>query len=306
MTIHSILLDIAHILIPIVIIIIALIPTCFFIISQQQEGLVSRLGRYTGTPKTSGLHFKIPLIDRLDAKISKALQSIHANLDTKTTDDQFVTLPISIQFNVRDCAKYYYDNINSSQQIKDIVTAQVRKYTSCKNFQHLYDERQEISESVIDGVKQELLDYGVEVIRIIIDEPQPDLHTKQAYNDVRASERRKDAAVNDAQAAYIKTTKHAEADRERNKLIGQGIKDFRKSVAESYIETRAALIQAGVHEPTADAFMAEAMRLDTLRDVGEKGNVVVIALNDTKDDHSMAKILAALKSGKKDCRALEE
>ena len=52
------------------------------------------------------------------------------------------------------------------------------------------------------------------------------LHTKQAYNDVRASERRKDAAVNDAQAAYIKTTKHAEADRERNKLIGQGIGIF--------------------------------------------------------------------------------
>ena len=41
-------------------------------------------------------------------------------------------------------------------------------------------------------------------------------------------------------------------------------------MAESYIETRAALIQAGVHEPTADAFMAEAMRLDTLRDVGKR------------------------------------
>ena len=173
MTIHSILLDITHILIPIVIIIIALIPTCFFIISQQQEGLVSRLGRYTGTPKPLVCILKIPLIDRLDAKISKALQSIHANLDTKPL--MISLLHCQFQFSLM-CAIVQNTTTTTSIQASKLRILSLLRYanTLLQNFQHLYDERQEISESVIDGVKQELLDYGVEVIRIIIDEPQPD------------------------------------------------------------------------------------------------------------------------------------
>ena len=123
---------------------------------------------------------------------------------------------------------------------------------------------------------QNLNDYGVTVARIVIDEPQPDANTKEAYNDVRASERRKDAAKNDAEAEYIKIVKAAEADQKRNELIGQGVKSFRMSIAQSYIETREILVNVGVDEKAADAFMAESMRLDTMRDVGEKGNLVVL------------------------------
>ncbi len=268
-----------------------------FTVDQNEEALVSRFGRYTGKPRTSGLNFKIPLIDRVDARVSTAIQYIPANLDTKTTDDQFVTLPISIQFSVSDTAKYFYDTNNPNTQIKDIITAEVRKYTSKKDFQELYlDERQEISNAVINSVKSELEDYGITVSRIVIDEPQPDDSTKQAYNDVRASERRKYAAINDAQAEYIKMVKAAEADQKRNELIGEGVKSFRKSIAESYIETRAALIEAGVDDASADAFMVEAMRLDTMRDVGEKGNLVVMALEHAGVDKSvMPQVMAALR-----------
>ena len=136
--------------------------------------MVSRFGKYRGTPRTPGLHVKIPLVDKVDQKVSTALQQIPANLDTKTTDDQFVTLPISIQFSVSDTAKYFYDTTDPNGQIKDIVTAEVRKYTSKKDFQELYDERQEISDAVIESVKSELQDYGIIVTRIVIDEPQPD------------------------------------------------------------------------------------------------------------------------------------
>ena len=115
-----------------VVIALPLLRNTFFTVGQQQEGLVSRFGKYLGTPRTPGLHVKIPLIDKVDQIVSTALQKISANLDTKTTDDQFVTLPISIQFSVTDTARYFYDTTNPNHQIKDIVTAEVRKYTSKK------------------------------------------------------------------------------------------------------------------------------------------------------------------------------
>jgi regulator of protease activity HflC (stomatin/prohibitin superfamily) len=275
----------------------------WFIVLQKHKGLVTRLGKYIGKPADAGFKLKLPLIDKV-WRVSTALQQIPANLATKTKDDQFVTLPISIQFLVANGERYIFDSTDPNQQIKDIITAEVRKYTSKKDFQELYDERQEISESVKQSVQIELEDYGVSIIRIVIDEPQPDEGTKEAYNDVKASERRKEAASNDAQAAYIMTVKAAEADAKRNELIGEGVKSFRKSIAESYIETRAALIGAQIDEDSADGFMMEAMRLDTMRDVGESGNLIVMAMDQGENNNNvLPQIMAALKLNNKNLEA---
>lgn len=271
----------------------------FFTVAQQTEGLVSRFGKYTGAPRTTGLNVKIPFVDKVDARISTALLALDAKLDSKTQDEQFVQLPISIQFEIKDTAKYYYKSRNANEQIKNIVSAEVRKYANTKDFNQLYSDREEISDAVIQSVSRDMDDYGVQLRRIVIDEPEPDANTKQAYNDVRASERRRDAARNNAEAKKIEMVETAKADKERNELIGQGIKSFRKAVAESYIETRKALIDAGVDEVAADTFMAEAMRLDTMRDIGERGNLVVMALESKGSDGAsvMAQVIAAQKAG---------
>lgn len=268
----------------------------WYTVPQRSKGMLTRFGKYTGTPKGPGLRFKWPIIDRVH-RVSQALQQIPANLATKSSDDQFVMLPISIQFWVNDTEKYYFDTTDPDEQISDIITAEVRKYTSRKDFQALYDEREEISDDVKKGVFNDLQDYGVTIARIVIDEPQPDETTKEAYNSVKASERHLEAARNNAQAEYVRTVKIAEADAKRNELIGEGVKSFRKSISESYIETRQALLDAGVQSAAADIFMTEAMRLDTMRDVGESGNLVVMALDQTQSDPNiMPQVLAAMKA----------
>ncbi|MCD8566736.1 MAG: hypothetical protein LRY36_02300 [Alphaproteobacteria bacterium] len=259
--------------------------------------MVSRFGKYTGKPRKPGLNFKVPFIDKVDARVSTALHKINASLDSKTTDNQFIQLPISIQFMINNTAKYYYETTDPNGQIRDIISAAVRKYTSGKEFQDIYDEREEISEQVISAVSKEIEDYGVVLRRIVIDEPQPDQSVKDAYNAVKSSERKKEAAENEAAAAFIKNVKDAEAAAKRNELIGAGVKAFRMSVAQSYIETRKALIEAGVNEAAADKFMEEAMRLDTMRDVGDKGNLIVMAMDSAGAEQSVIpQVMAALKA----------
>lgn len=276
--------------------VVALYQT-LFTIGQQQEGLVSRFGKYTGSTRKTGLNVKIPFIDKVDARVSTALQKLDAPLSTKTKDDQFVKLPISMHIEVQNTAKFYYDTTKPWDQISDLVSAEVRKYANEKDFNELYSDREQISEAVKASVAEEMKDYGVVLRRVVIDEPQPDENTKEAYNDVRASERRKDAAKNNAEAERIMSVAQAQADKERNELMGQGIASFRRSIANSYIETRKALVDAGIDPIAADNFMSEMMRMDTLRDVGQQGNMVIMALENPGSDSSvMPQVMAAMEA----------
>ncbi|MFP4313922.1 MAG: SPFH domain-containing protein, partial [Alphaproteobacteria bacterium] len=185
-------------------------------------------------------------------------------------------LPITIQYEIKDTGVFYFDTNEPVDQMNIIVSASVRKYTSAKEFQDLYNERDEISLAVIEDVKEQICEYGINIRRIVVDEPTAPQDVQDSYNRVRASEREKDAAQNEAAADYIRRVKAAEADKERNILIGEGVAGFRQSIAQGYAEIRNQLVKDGVEPANAERFMEEAMRLDTIRDVGDKGNMVIV------------------------------
>jgi regulator of protease activity HflC (stomatin/prohibitin superfamily) len=262
---------------PLFILICAYFVTCFFTVSQRTEALITFFGKHVRTEDRPGLNVKWPWpFNIVTAKIPTDLRQVDEKLDTKTKDDLFVRLPITIQYEVTNTGRYYFDTSHPIDQMNKIVSASVRKYTSGKDFQELYTERDEISQGVIDDVRKQVLDYGINIRRIVVDEPAAPKDVQDSYNRVRASEREKDAATNEAAADYIRRVKGAEADKERNILIGQGVAGFRQSIAEGYATIRQTLVQEGVDPSVADRFMEEAMRLDTIRDVGEKGNMVIV------------------------------
>lgn len=274
-------------------IIIMYLFTCFFTVPQRREALLTFFGRHVRTEYRPGLRIKWPWPFNIVATLVPTdLRQVNEMLDTKTKDDLFVRLPITIQFEVTDTGRFYFDTNQPIEQMSKIVSASVRKYTSNKEFQELYVERDEISQAVIEDIKKQILEYGINIRRIVVDEPTAPKDVQDSYNRVRASEREKDAAQNEAAADYIRRVKAAEADKERNILIGEGVAGFRRSIAQGYTEIRQELIAQGVDPQVAEHFMEEAMRLDTIRDVGEKGNMVLVMLQE-KHDNSLANLLAA-------------
>jgi regulator of protease activity HflC (stomatin/prohibitin superfamily) len=267
--------------------------TCIYTVPQRREALITSFGKYVRTQFNAGLNVKYPWpFNIVAARIPTDLRQVTEMLDTKTKDNLFVSLPITIQYEVTDTARYFFDTDHPVHQMSKIVSASVRKYTSGKDFQELYDERDEISEAVISDVKTQILEYGINIRRIVVDEPTVPQDVQDAYNHVRASERQKDAAQNEAAADYIRRVKAAEADKERNILIGQGVAGFRKSIAEGYAGIRNELILQGVDPVAADRFMEEAMRLDTMRDIGDKGNMVIVIPSESKS-HWISDIVTA-------------
>ena len=255
--------------------------TCIFTVPQRREALITSFGKHVRTEHNPGLKLKYPWpFNIVTVKIPTDLRQVNETLDTKTQDDLFVRLPITIQYEVMNTGRFYFDTNNPVDQMNKIVSAAVRKYTSGKQFQALYDERDQISQAVIDDVKAEVSDYGISIRRIVVDEPHAPKEVQDSFNRVRASEREKDAAQNEADADYIRRVKAAEADKQRNILIGEGVAGFRQSIAQGYAEIRNQLVSDGVDARAAERFMEEAMRLDTIRDVGDKGNMVIVVPGD--------------------------
>ncbi|MCI5059696.1 MAG: SPFH domain-containing protein [Alphaproteobacteria bacterium] len=262
----------------------------FYTIDQKHKGLVTRFGKHVRTNQTPGLKFKIPLIEAVH-EVSMQEKQVEENLETKTTDNLFVQLPIAIQFEVSDAAVYKFNKERPVELMTKVVAAAVREYTSGKDFQELYDERQQIKDAVLAKVENEVAGFGIQINNIVIDEPRASNDVKATFDRVRSSALEKDAAKNEADADYIKTVKRAEADKQRNILIGEGVAGFREKIAAGYAALRKQLIADEVDPATADRFMEEAMRLDTLRDVGDKGNMVIVT-----PDGSTGQQIAALQT----------
>lgn len=247
----------------------------FYTVPQRHTGLVTRFDEHVRTNDTPGLKMKIPLIEAVDI-VSRQEYQTKEMLETKTADDLFVKLPISIHYEVSDPAVFHFNKDKPVALMSNVVSAAVREYTSQKRFQELYNERQQIKDGVLAKVAEKVSGFGVHINDIVIDEPQASPEVKHTFDRVRSSALEKEAATNEAEADYIRTVKRAEADKQRNILIGEGVAGFREKIADGYASLRKKLVADGVDPGAADSFMEEAMRLDTLRDVGDKGNMVIV------------------------------
>jgi regulator of protease activity HflC (stomatin/prohibitin superfamily) len=104
----------------------------FFIVKQQTSVIVERFGRFNNI-RNAGLHLKIPLIDRLAGKINLRIQQLDVIIETKTKDNVFVKMKVSVQFKVLQekvyeafyKLEYPHDQITS--YVFDVVRAEVPK-----------------------------------------------------------------------------------------------------------------------------------------------------------------------------------
>jgi len=104
----------------------------FFVVKQQTAAIIERFGKFQSI-RHSGLQLKIPLVDRIAGRLSLKIQQLDVIVETKTLDDVFVRLKVSVQYKViRDKVydafyklDYPHDQITS--YVFDVVRAEVPK-----------------------------------------------------------------------------------------------------------------------------------------------------------------------------------
>ena len=83
----------------IVIIVVVLLADTLFVVKQQHAVIIERLGRFNKIVG-SGLHAKIPFIDRKAATVSLRTMKNGFDIDAKTEDNVTIGLEVSAQYHV--------------------------------------------------------------------------------------------------------------------------------------------------------------------------------------------------------------
>ncbi|MGB1088488.1 MAG: SPFH domain-containing protein, partial [Alphaproteobacteria bacterium] len=225
--------------------------------------------------------------DKIVARVPLRIQELSSTFDVKTKDNVFVSLPVHIQVRVMpdDVQKAYYELQNPNQQIQSYVLTHMRAGVNNHDFAGIYSDKEKIEQGVMQALDAKLKDYGYTVVNVLVDEPNPGEDITQAYNSVIASQRKKEAAENFAEAEKITKVKDAEADAEAMKLSGQGIADQRKAIVNGLEESIAALIKAvpGMSTDQATEHLMELFRLDTIKAAAAmESNTILMTLGAEK------------------------
>ncbi|MEL6916147.1 MAG: SPFH domain-containing protein [Bacteroidota bacterium] len=266
-------------LIPIFLFGFVILISSFFIVKQQTAVIIERFGKFQSI-RHSGLHMKIPLVDRIAARVGLKIQQLDVVVETKTLDDVFVKLKVSVQYvvikqKVYDAfykLEYPHDQITSF--VFDVVRAEVPKM----KLDDVFVKKDDIAIAVKRELQEYMSDYGYDIIKTLVTDIDPDAQVKEAMNRINASEREKIAAQFEGDAARILIVEKAKAEAESKRLQGQGIADQRREIARGLEESVEVLNKVGINSQEASALIVVTQHYDTLQSIGEETNTNLILL----------------------------
>ncbi|MCP4976606.1 MAG: SPFH domain-containing protein [Maribacter sp.] len=267
------------ILIPIIFFGLIILFSSFFIVKQQTAVIIERFGKFQSI-RQSGLQMKIPLVDRITARLGLKIQQLDVIVETKTLDDVFVKLKVSVQYVVIKTKvyeafyklEYPHDQITS--YVFDVVRAEVPKM----KLDDVFVKKDDIAIAVKAELQDAMLEYGYDIIKTLVTDIDPDAQVKEAMNRINASEREKIAAQFEGDAARILIVEKAKAEAESKRLQGQGIADQRREIARGLEESVEVLNKVGINSQEASALIVVTQHYDTLQSIGEETNTNLILL----------------------------
>ncbi len=266
-------------LVPVTIILVAIFASTVFIVKQQTAVIIETFGKFSSI-RQSGIQFKIPFIQRISGRLSLKIQQLDVIVETKTLDDVFTKLKVSVQYvvikdKVYDAfykLEYPHDQITS--YVFDVVRAEVPKM----KLDDVFVKKDDIAIAVKAELQDAMINYGFDIIKTLVTDIDPDAQVKEAMNRINASEREKIAAQFEGDAARILIVEKAKAEAESKRLQGQGIADQRREIARGLEESVDVLNNVGINSQEASALIVVTQHYDTLQSIGEETNSNLILL----------------------------
>jgi len=251
----------------------------FFTVKQQTAVIIERFGKFQGI-RNAGFHLKIPIVDKIAARLSLKIQQLDVVVETKTQDDVFVKLKISVQYVVIKEKVYdaFYKLDNPYAQITSYVFDVVRAEVPKLKLDDVFEKKDDIAIAVKGELQEAMNDYGYDIVKTLVTDIDPDEQVKQAMNRINAAERAKVAAQYEGDAQRILIVEKAKAEAESKRLQGQGIAHQRREIAQGLEESVNVLNKVGINSQEASALIVVTQHYDTLQAMGTLGKSNLILL----------------------------
>ena len=238
----------------------------FFIVKQQSAAVVERFGKFTSV-RHSGLQIKIPIIDSDAGRLSLRIQQLDVVVETKTKDDVFVKVKVSVQYKVIKDKVYdaFYKLDFPQDQITSYVFDVVRAEVPKMILDDVFEKKDDIAIAVKGELNDAMKNYGFDIIKTLVTDIDPDAQVKESMNRINASEREKVAAQFEGDAQRILIVERAKAEAESKRLQGQGIADQRREIARGLEDSVKVLNCVDINSKEASALIVVTQHYDTLQ-----------------------------------------
>ncbi|WKW51627.1 SPFH domain-containing protein [Rhodomicrobium lacus] len=258
-----------------------LVFDAFFVVKQQSAGVVQRFGRFVRVAHP-GLNAKIPLIERVSGHVSLRVDQLEVSVETKTEDNVFVHLTVSVQYLVRQDKVYeaFYKLRDSDAQITSYVYDVVRARVPRMKLDDVFEKKDEIADAVESELSITMNAFGYDIVKALVTDIEPDAKVKAAMNEINAAQRLRVAASEKGEAERILRVKAAEAEAQSKALQGKGIADQRRAIVDGLRESVNDFRDSVPGATTQDVMTLVLMTqyFDTLKEIGAASETNTILL----------------------------
>lgn len=251
--------------------VLVLLLKSVIIVREATAVVVERLGKFNRIAN-SGFSLIIPFIDRKAATVNLRVQQLDVAIETKTRDNVFVSLQVSVQFKVgrEQVKEAYYSLDNPKNQIASYIFDDVRAEVPRLDLDDVFAKKEDIALAVQQNIHEIMTEYGYHIIKALITDIDPDHKVKESMNRINAAKREKEAAEEEGEANKIKIIKQAEAEAESKRLSGEGIARQRLEIVRGFkesVEDFKKSLNSVTHEEIMQ-FVLMTQYFDTIKDIG--------------------------------------
>jgi regulator of protease activity HflC (stomatin/prohibitin superfamily) len=255
----------------IALVVLGAILSGLFQVETAAAVVIQRMGKFQRVA-TAGMNFKVPYIDQIAGRIDLRVQQLALDVETKTKDNVFVKIPVSVQYHVIPEKVYeaFYKLANPKQQISSYVFNVILGHVPKMNLDDAFLQQSDIAIAIKEGLDDVMKTYGYAIDQALVTDIEPDEKVKAAMNEINAAQREQVAASARGEAEKILKVKQAEAEAESKALQGQGIANQRKAIINGLKDSVEAFAQAVEGSSPKDVMMLVLVTqyLDTIKEIG--------------------------------------
>ncbi len=227
---------------PIVIAVIVVLILVFSlkIVQQQTEWVVERLGKYKKT-WDAGLHFLIPILDRVAKKVTLKEQVLDSPPQPVITKDN-VTMQIDtvVYFKVFDAKLFTYGAVNPISALSNLTATTLRNIVGELELDDTLTSRDTINGKMTDILDSATDQWGIKVNRVELKNIIPPAEIQNAMEKQMKAERDRRETLLEAEGHKAAVITRAEGDKQAMILAAEGERDARIARAEG--EAKAILL----------------------------------------------------------------
>jgi len=236
---------------------------CYICIESGSVGLKESWGAFDSELEP-GCSCLIPIMHEVKL-VNLRVQNLNVRCQSKTKDNVFVDVEVSVQYKVVDAQNSYYKLDDSKAQIRAYVFDVIRSEVPKQTLDQVFEEKERLSSAVEHQLSEMLGEFGFAIMATPVTDIDPDHNVKQSLNQMNTQKNMKEAMREKAESDAIVKIKNAEAvgqemrikaeaDAEAKYQAGLGLSRQRKAIVDGLSES-VQLFQEGVQGVDAKTVM---------------------------------------------------